>query len=155
MGGRPVDAIRINYLYLTRPRTKSVEADVTDEDEEFPEGRILSRSHRYRERNHKLVARKKEQVLNNTGTLICEACLFDFGQFYGDMGQGFAECHHNIPVAELKHEQHVKLSDLSILCSNCHRMIHRRRPWLLVHQLKDLLVARGKLHISGLPPPTY
>ncbi|REJ16166.1 MAG: restriction endonuclease, partial [Bacillaceae bacterium] len=29
--------------------------------------------------------------------------------------------------------------DIVLVCSNCHRMLHRRRPWLTKEQLKDLI----------------
>jgi predicted HNH restriction endonuclease len=29
-------------------------------------------------------------------------CGFDFKDKYGELGEGFAECHHTIPVSELK-----------------------------------------------------
>jgi 5-methylcytosine-specific restriction protein A len=57
----------------------------------------------------------------------------------GDLGKGVAECRHNKPVSELKPGQKTKLSDLSILCANCHRMIHRARPWKSVKILKNIL----------------
>ena len=53
--------------------------------------------------------------------------------------EGFAECHHTIPVSKLKKRQKTKLSDLSILCANCHRMIHRSKPMLSIEQLQELL----------------
>jgi 5-methylcytosine-specific restriction protein A len=28
---------------------------------------------------------------------------------------------------------------LELVCSNCHRMIHRRRPWLTIEQLRSIL----------------
>ena len=71
--------------------------------------------------------------------LLCEACGFDFEQVYGEHGKGFIECHHTKPVSELKAGEKTKLSDLALVCSNCHRMIHRRRPWLSVSELGELL----------------
>ena len=111
----------------------------TPEDEEFPEGRILTRIHKQRERNRSAVRRKKERVLSETGRLECEACGFDFRAFYGSLGDGFAECHHTVPVADLKEGQRTKLSDLAIVCANCHRMLHRGRPLMSVAELNDLL----------------
>jgi 5-methylcytosine-specific restriction protein A len=32
-----------------------------------------------------------------------------------------------------------KLSDLALLCANCHRMIHARRPWLSMDELRAYL----------------
>jgi predicted HNH restriction endonuclease len=52
--------------------------DSTDDAFEAPEGRLLSRGHRFRERNRRLVERKKAQLLRETGRVACEACHFDF-----------------------------------------------------------------------------
>jgi 5-methylcytosine-specific restriction enzyme A len=112
---------------------------ISDDEEEGQEGQILTRTHRFRERDTKLVKRKKERVLRDEGTLICEVCGFDFVKVYGDHGKGFIECHHTKPVSELKVGEKTKLSDLSLVCSNCHRMIHRKRPWLSVEGLGQLL----------------
>lgn len=92
---------------------------------EFEEGRILTRIHFARERNATLVATKKRLLLTQTGRLECEGCGFDFQKVYGDLGEGFAECHHTAPVATLTPGTNTRLTDLCILCSNCHRMIHR------------------------------
>ena len=107
-------------------------ADVTPmrgsdlEDEiEFEEGRILTRIHFDRERNATLLATKKRLLLTQTGKLECEACGFDFQKVYGDLGEGYAECHHTAPVATLNPGTNTRLTDLAILCSNCHRMMHR------------------------------
>lgn len=106
------------------------------EEEEFAEGKVLTRVHKARERSRAAVTKKKASVLKKTGTLACEACGFDFGRVYGDLGEGFAECHHTVPVSELKKGQKTSLKDLSILCANCHRMINRSRPMLSVSELK-------------------
>ena len=66
-------------------------------------------------------------------------CDFDFETTYGDRGKGFIECHHNIPLHEQDTERITLTSDLSILCSNCHRMIHRKKKWLTVSELKKIL----------------
>lgn len=110
-----------------------------EDDEEAEEGRILSKIHKSRERSRKLVAKKKRQILKETGRLECEACGFDFHERYGALGDGFAECHHTKPVSELNPGEKTKVQDLAILCANCHRMVHRQRPWLTVEKLKDLV----------------
>jgi 5-methylcytosine-specific restriction protein A len=109
------------------------------EEEEFAEGRILTRLHKRRERSGAAVRKKKAQVIATTGRLLCEACGFDFESVYGPLGTGFAECHHTVPVSELKDGQATRLSDLAIVCANCHRMIHRSRPLLTVGDLRGLL----------------
>lgn len=81
-------------------------------------------------------------MLKDTGALRCEACGFDFEEAYGEVGKGFAECHHTRPVSELRPDQGTRLADLAILCANCHRMLHRRRPWLSAEGLAALVRGR-------------
>ncbi|GHB11442.1 HNH endonuclease [Modicisalibacter luteus] len=107
--------------------------------EEATEGRILTRQHKQRERNRKLVKRKKAKVLKEKGTLACEACHFDFEAAYGPHGAGFIECHHTQPLHTLTPGSKTKLEDLALLCANCHRMVHAKRPWLTMDQLKKLV----------------
>lgn len=110
-----------------------------DLDETFPEGRILTRLHLRRERNQRLVKRKKEQVLRETGRLACEVCDFDFASTYGDLGAGVAECHHLIPLAELPEQTETRLSDLAVVCANCHRILHRGDPPPTMAELRALV----------------
>jgi 5-methylcytosine-specific restriction protein A len=106
---------------------------------EAEEGRLLTRLHVSRERDRRLVAAKKLTVLKATGRLACEACEFDFEEAYGARGVGFAECHHRLPLSALTRSRKTALGDLAILCSNCHRMIHRSRPWLTVEALTAIV----------------
>ena len=102
---------------------------------EAPEGKTLTQIHIVRERNRKLVQRKKESVRQKTGRLVCEACKFDFAEKYGERGEGFIECHHTKPLRDLEPGSKTHLKDLVLLCSNCHSMIHAKQPWL---KMKDL-----------------
>ena len=106
---------------------------------EAPEGKIRTRSHIVRERNRKLVQRKKENVLRKTGRLVCAACEFDFAEKYGERGEGFIECHHTKPLSDLEPGSKTHLKDLVLLCSNCHSMIHAKRPWLEMKDLASLI----------------
>lgn len=112
---------------------------IDTDDEEFEEGKILTKLHKKRERNQKLIQLKKSQILNQTGKLLCEICDFDFEAKYGRFGRGYIECHHNKPLSSLKENETIKLSDLSILCSNCHSIIHRIRPWKSIAQMKLII----------------
>jgi len=104
------------------------------------EGALVTRVHRSRERNPKIINAKKRQVSKrNNGRLKCEVCDFDFADKYGDRGDGFIECHHKVPVSEMKPGDKTRLSDLALLCANCHRMIHAKRPWLSIAELIDLI----------------
>lgn len=115
---------------------------VLDLDLEANEGRILERRHIARERDPKLRREKIEAVRRKNGRVACEACGFDFGQIYGDHGEDYIECHHRVPL-HVSGEITTKLADLVLLCSNCHRMIHRRSPWLTFEQLRELLAANN------------
>ncbi|MEA2118122.1 HNH endonuclease [Halovibrio sp. HP20-50] len=66
---------------------------------------------------------------------------------YGTHGEGFIECHHIQPLYTLDAESKTKISDLALLCSNCHRMVHAKRPWLSVDQLQELLLDVGQKNI--------
>jgi 5-methylcytosine-specific restriction protein A len=113
-----------------------------DEHLEAPEGRILTRMHRQRERNRALVAAKKERALAGADGLRCEVCGFDFATTYGERGQGFMECHHLKPVETLGEHSRTKVTDLALVCANCHRMIHAKRPWLSLEALRSTLATR-------------
>jgi 5-methylcytosine-specific restriction protein A len=119
--------------------SKLSEFNVAEDDEEFPEGKELTRLHKQKERNPKVVQKKKNQVLHSNGKLACEVCGFDFAKFYGKLGYGFAECHHTIPVSKLFDGQKTKLSDLTIVCANCHRMLHRAKPLISTIELRAII----------------
>ncbi len=147
------DAINLNLWQLDAilwwvvnktPRHWTVSEMAPDMDEEiaFPEGAVQYRMHKTRERHPELVKQAKERALAVNGKLTCECCSFDFGQIYGKAGVGYIEVHHNVPVSQLQAGASTKLSDLTLLCSNCHRIIHRRRPWLTVEQLRTILQAK-------------
>jgi 5-methylcytosine-specific restriction protein A len=108
---------------------------------EAQEGAILTSLHRTRERSPRLVLAKKQAVLQRVGRLTCEVCGFCFAIAYGEIGDDVIECHHRRPLSELRQRQRTSLGDLALLCSNCHRMIHWRRPWLTVEQLKAVVKA--------------
>ena len=117
--------------------TKSLE--LTQEDDEFSEGKILLKEHLKRERNNKLIIEAKKRFVNKNGHLYCEVCGFDFKKQYGALGDNFIEAHHSIPVSTMAEGDTTKVEDIIMVCSNCHSMIHRRKPWLDKDELKKIL----------------
>jgi 5-methylcytosine-specific restriction protein A len=115
------------------------ESAAEPEEDEFPEGRVLYRTHRARERNRTLIQSAKRHAMKANGNLSCQACGFIFKDKYGVLGDGYIECHHVLPVSTLKPNTKTKLVDIALLCSNCHRMVHRRRPWLSMEDLRLLI----------------
>lgn len=84
------------------------------------EGKWNYGMHRFRERDRTLIQKKKASVKY----LKCECCSFDFSKTYPDLGNDFIECHHKIPIHH--GERITTIEDLALVCSNCHRMLHRR-----------------------------
>lgn len=106
------------------------------------EGAARLVSHLRRERNRAIVEAKKAATLNATGRLCCEVCGFDFSATYGAFGEGFCEVHHLVPLSAATESVTTTLEALAILCSNCHRIIHRSIPMLSVAELSKV-VSRG------------
>ncbi|HDR8026315.1 TPA: HNH endonuclease [Bacillus cereus] len=114
--------------------------DLTEDDAGFPEGKKKLRLHIYRERNSKLIRTVKDKFKSkNNGKLFCEICKFDYKEKYGELGEDYIEGHHVIPVSELEEGSKTKVEDIILVCANCHRMLHRKRPWLSKEQLKEIL----------------
>lgn len=103
------------------------------------EGRRILISHYRYERNPKLVQDFKRMKLDQNGELRCEACGFSFPEIYGERGEGYIEVHHKTPISNYSEVKTTDFSDLSLVCSNCHKMIHRRMPYLSMEKLLSLL----------------
>lgn len=110
-----------------------------EDDLSFVEGKRKLRTHLIRERNPKIIKLAKERFKEKHGRLFCEVCDFDFYEKYGELGEDFIEGHHTIPVSELEDGQSTRVEDIALVCSNCHKMLHRRRPWLNKMELKELI----------------
>lgn len=106
---------------------------------EAVEGKLLTRLHSIRERSRALVEAKKKEEWRKHGCLKCEACSFDFSKTYGEVGDGIIDVHHTKPIHTLKPGERTRLSELALLCANCHRVVHSRRKWLSVEQVRALL----------------
>ncbi|MFD0769767.1 HNH endonuclease [Bacillus sp. CGMCC 1.60114] len=73
----------------------------------------------------------------------CAVCGFDFERVYGERGKSFIEVHHVKPLSTLEEATEINPEeDLVPVCSNCHRMIHRKKDDVLtVEELRDVLKA--------------
>jgi len=102
---------------------------------EYTEGRSRTRIQTYYERNPRLRA----EALRRHGTQ-CAACGFDFSDMYGRHGEGYIEIHHLRPVSSYAGDVTVNPeTDLIPLCSNCHRMIHRKGEVLTLDDLRNII----------------
>lgn len=76
----------------------------------------------------------------------CLVCGFDFEKVYGEHGKNFIEVHHIKPLSTLDEAVEINPEhDLVPVCSNCHRMIHRKRDHILsVEELRNLILQRAE-----------
>lgn len=109
---------------------------------EYSESKRSSRERYFFARNPQL-ARNAKRTYGHT----CQVCRFDFEYCYGDLGKGFIEAHHLDPLserpeAEWSHQLRTSLDRVRVVCSNCHRMLHRRRPAIPFDELRQLIKKR-------------
>jgi 5-methylcytosine-specific restriction protein A len=142
--GTNVDAIR-KYCDLVRLGVGSLaaepELDHMDDGLEFNEGKVLTRVHKTRERNRGL-RNKLIKRLQAKNECHCEMCGVEPRNALGILSLKMFECHHIIPVSESMRDK-TKLSDLSLLCANCHRLLHaviaQEKKWLRIDEASSLL----------------
>ncbi|HHQ8912124.1 TPA: HNH endonuclease [Bacillus cereus] len=114
--------------------------DLTEDDAGFPEGKRRLRIHIYKERNSKVIRLAKERFMEaHGGRLFCEICEFDYSEKYGEIGDGYIEGHHTIPISQLEEGSVTRVEDIVLVCANCHRMLHRKRPWLNKEEIQRLI----------------
>jgi hypothetical protein len=106
---------------------------------DYSEGLRMSREIYFFSRNPRLAKAAKEKY-----GLVCMVCAFDFVKKYGNLGRGYAECHHLSPLSERPPSQWTKtittnVDEVAVLCANCHRMIHRRRRAMTLDDLRDAM----------------
>lgn len=127
---------RHNLSMISMATFEMLEEDVNNE---YKEGVTAYRQHKIRERSPKLIkdAKKRFASMNN-GALFCEACGFNFNAVYGPRGSNYIEGHHKLPISEMCEGATTKMEDIVMLCSNCHRIIHKM-PMITVDELKKLI----------------
>lgn len=103
------------------------------------EGKRQLKQHFIRERNKSIIKNAKELGLKEKGELRCEICDFSFFENYGEIGKDFIEAHHTKPISSMRSGEVTNVEDISLLCSNCHSILHRRMPWLELDELKNMI----------------
>lgn len=124
--------------YLTKTKEEKLKDIIQNDiesfkEEEFEEGGKKEKYINYYERNPEL----REKAISIHGT-TCKVCGFNFLTFYGNRGKNFIEVHHLKPVSTIQDPHFVNpKTEMTVVCSNCHRMIHRfRNKILTVEELK-------------------
>jgi len=89
------------------------------------------------------------------GKINCKCCSFNFQDFYGkQIGKGFIEIHHTKPIFkyeddDLENTLTKAIKNLTPVCSNCHRMIHRN--WSKPLEIQVLIDSIEKNGIFNRP----
>lgn len=88
------------------------------EDIAIEEGKYIEKLTKAKKRNPKARKIKIEQFKkDNDGNVFCEVCKED--------DEVVLDVHHdNVEVCDMEEGHLTKLSDLRVLCSNCHRKVH-------------------------------
>jgi 5-methylcytosine-specific restriction enzyme A len=123
---------------LIRAGIKVVEGvkEASNNDEEFAEGKVVTETHVRRERDPKLRKRLLEQH-QTSGGLSCEVCGSTLTSYAPHLREAVFEAHHILPLSAGQ-ERKTQLKDMSLLCANCHRMVHRAiaqsKRWLSIEE---------------------
>jgi len=133
-----------NKLLTLLEECSGIEAsnqDSTRENQqlEYHEGKRKERETYFFARNPKLVREAKK-----LHKFKCQACEFEFKDKYGEFGKNYIECHHENVLSERPEKDWSKdvkttIDDVKVLCANCHRMVHHKRPALKFVELIELL----------------
>ena len=117
--------------------------DAIDETEikpdfEFREGQLVTRMHSSRERNGTL---RKKVIKDRTknGPASCDACGTHGPTPNEELNLATFEVHHLIPLYS-NAKNKTRLRDVTFICANCHRLIHKliseSGQWISLEELK-------------------
>ncbi|WP_432736424.1 HNH endonuclease [Maridesulfovibrio sp. FT414] len=72
---------------------------------------------------HLIIERNKEAIncIKNSRDWKCEICGLNFNTQYGFK---YIEAHHKKPIASFSDKHQISISDLALLCPNCHKAVH-------------------------------
>ncbi len=133
------DKVNLSLIKIMKTRNENYD-DAAEVDYKDKEGKKILLKHLVKERSISLVIAFK----NSLKSYNCQICNFNFRDVYGDLGEGFIEAHHKKPIASLKENEKVSIKDLMAVCSNCHRMFHKKTPLLRPKRLEQILKRKNK-----------
>ena len=124
-------------------RENPLETVVTHTSGQYKEGKRIEKYTVAYERDPKV---RKAFLASIPKPYKCEACGMDFESVYGAIGKDVIDVHHKRPLYIDGVEQSVEPNSdyLACLCSNCHRIIHRKTDSIMtVEELKGILDKRS------------
>ncbi len=116
---KQLDESSDELLHVVKEDIESYKSESNSRFEGAKKPRLIN----YYERNPQLRA----DAIKIHGTK-CIGCQFDFQKTYGLHGKDYIEVHHLKPIASLIESTLIDpKTDMTVVCSNCHRMIHRKK----------------------------
>lgn len=102
-----------------------------DSEKEFLEGNTKERVIKIKERNAKIRKAKLNSFKVEFGQAFCEVC--------GENDEVVLDVHHEkTRVSDMDNNHKTKLSDLRVLCANCHRKVHGHK--ISTYDLKKKII---------------
>lgn len=144
-GDKPKEVARLAAEILedatTFDETDNLDTEISDE-EAFVEGKIITATHRRKERKPEL-RKTIISLRKKNNTIFCDICGIK-PYFDNSIDEcSIFECHHIIPLAQAGGLVKTKTEDIAFLCSNCHKAIHNKiakeKRWVTPGEMKKFL----------------
>ena len=128
-----LEMLRTYHLATSRGGVSLSEYDAPgDSDADEPGDLAPEEEGHKRERLHQRIETQRNRRLSDKAKRFhgtrCRACNFSFEDKYGALGENYVEAHHLTPLSKLAFDGPVSVDpkrDFTVLCANCHRMIHK------------------------------
>lgn len=116
---------------ITGSQTGTRKLYIYTEDEEVKEGQSSVALVNVKARSRKLREAALAHYTQN-GKIACHVCGFDFQEYYGELGSGYIQMHHERPICQYSDEGFEEylgdaVENMKPVCANCHCMIHRSK----------------------------
>jgi 5-methylcytosine-specific restriction enzyme A len=117
-----------------------LDSEKAEDDSYYKDGAVKQ----YYGKRYERRPENRKKAIEHHG-LSCVVCGFNFEKVYGERGKDFIEVHHVNPLRNIGEQIVIDpKEDLVPVCSNCHRMIHRRKDNVLTVNELRLLVTQPK-----------
>lgn len=129
----------LSVLKLEIKRVKAIEMAISRKVKasylrEVDEGKRYKAEAEFRVRNKAIIDAKKAG-----SDYCCEVCKMNFGNVYGLIGSDHIIAHHIKPIGLRKRSSKTTLTDIVLVCANCHDMLHTQSPPLNIATLKSMM----------------